>query len=404
MTAHTTITAPQPVTIAQATVALSDLKRAAKLLRHVRRAMCRNSIPALMFTRVTILGGGIKFEATDLDQQIEICCDAETPAGTGSFLVAIETLHGFAHAAAGPVTIRYVEATRATRTPTVWLTDGELTVHARNLIPVEDYPESNTPHKGNIARWEMTPDSLLRMLRLSRHCISTEGTRYYLNGAFLTNRPGSDTLRVVTTDGHRLAAIDSDTQIDLSPFKTGKAVQPPGVIVPTCAVNTMMLILPPGGNEPVEITVSDNVHITVHLPGLTYDCRLIDGTYPDYTRVIPKAAPGTVYTLTRAALLRLTRAASNNMSKHHARVAVLSDETKTICLGGGSADDTVCLPCPVTVQDGATPTRISFDAYYLLTQSNVTPLYTVTATSEHDPATILIEDPDALFVLMPMRI
>jgi DNA polymerase-3 subunit beta len=121
---------------------------------------------------------------------------------------------------------------------------------------------------------------LRRLFDKSKFAISTEETRYYLNGVYFHVAQGSDgpALRAVATDGHRLARIDAP----LPPGAEGM----PGVIVPRKTVNELRKLLD-DDEAVIKVSVSDT-KIRFETPTLTLTSKVIDGTFPDYTRVIPQ--------------------------------------------------------------------------------------------------------------------
>ena len=117
-------------------------------------------------------------------------------------------------------------------------------------------------------------------LQKSRFAMSQEETRYYLNGVYLHAYTDGDapTLRATATDGHRLARIDA-------PLPDGAASMP-GVIVPRKAIAELGRLLE-DAEENVEIAVS-TAKIRFGFGAGYLTSKLIDGSYPDYERVIPK--------------------------------------------------------------------------------------------------------------------
>lgn len=112
---------------------------------------------------------------------------------------------------------------------------------------------------------------LSRLFGLAAFAMSTEETRYYLNGIYL--HPVDGKAVAVSTDGHRLARINSDVEADF-----------PGVIVPRKTVAEVRKLV---GNGQVEVHVSET-KIMFEFGETTLISKVIDGTFPDYTRVIPK--------------------------------------------------------------------------------------------------------------------
>jgi DNA polymerase-3 subunit beta len=126
----------------------------------------------------------------------------------------------------------------------------------------------------------IAPNVLQRLFEKSKFAMSTEETRYYLNGVYfhIADKPEGKTLRAVATDGHRLAQIDADLPADLTEM--------PGVIVPRKTVGELRAIVESDDSN-ISISVSET-KIRFQNSFMTLTSKVIDGSFPDYTRVIPK--------------------------------------------------------------------------------------------------------------------
>ena len=160
---------------------------------------------------------------------------------------------------------------------------GRLTVTAGRstfslaTLPKEDFPVMATSEYST--NFSAPAPVLRRLFDKAKFAISTEETRYYLNGVYMHVAAGEDgqVLRCVATDGHRLARIDA-------PLPAG-AEGMAGVIVPRKTVNEMRKLL---DDDEAQIAVSvSETKIRFATPAITLTSKVIDGTFPDYTRVIP---------------------------------------------------------------------------------------------------------------------
>jgi DNA polymerase III subunit beta len=165
--------------------------------------------------------------------------------------------------------------------------DGVIVRAGRSRFSIAGLPLDMLPQSGGltdaVGRFELHADDLRRLLEVCQHAISTEETRYYLNGIFLHTT--GEALRGVATDGHRLAWLDL-------PLPEADGI--PGVIIPGQVVTALIKLLkrkPPV--EVVSLRVSDRL-VEISFPSLTLTAKLIDGTFPDYIRIIPKASNNTV--------------------------------------------------------------------------------------------------------------
>jgi len=114
----------------------------------------------------------------------------------------------------------------------------------------------------------------------TRFAISTEETRYYLNGIYIhaTESEGQAVLRAVATDGHRLARVEE-------PLPEGAKAMP-GVIIPRKTVNEIRKLAEETQDE-IVVRLSDT-KVQFALGTVTLTSKLIDGTFPEYERVIPR--------------------------------------------------------------------------------------------------------------------
>ena len=144
-------------------------------------------------------------------------------------------------------------------------------------LPREDFPiMASAEYQTNFA----CPAPMLRRLfDKAKFAISTEETRYYLNGVYMHAAQGPDgpVLRCVATDGHRLARIDA-------PLPAG-AEGLPGVIVPRKTVGELRKLLD-DDEATIAVSVSET-KVRFATPEVTLTSKVIDGTFPDYARVIP---------------------------------------------------------------------------------------------------------------------
>jgi DNA polymerase III subunit beta len=166
--------------------------------------------------------------------------------------------------------------------------DGVIVRAGRSRFLIAGLPLDTLPQSGELsaaaASFALDADDLRRMLEVCQHAISDEETRYYLNGVFLHTT--GKVLRGVATDGHRLAWLDLPLPAEADGM--------PGVIVPGKIVAILIKLLkrkPP--IETISLRTSEKL-IELSFPSLSLTAKLIDGTFPDYIRIIPKASNNTV--------------------------------------------------------------------------------------------------------------
>lgn len=245
-----------------------------KTLNHVQSIVeKRNTIPVLSNVRIEAKADGISFKATDMDTEITEVVDAkimETGATTAPAHMLYDIVRKLSDGS--EVELSFPDD------------KGQLSISssrskfALSTIGVEDFPViagDKLPVVFSMAREELKD-----VIDRTQFAVSTEETRYYLNGLYIhaKNEGAVKVLRVVATDGHRLACVES-------PLPSG-AEKVAGVIVPRKTIAEVRKLLDDTKAENIEVSLSDN-KVRFVLEEITLTSKLIDGTYPDYERVIP---------------------------------------------------------------------------------------------------------------------
>jgi DNA polymerase-3 subunit beta len=275
-----------------------------------------------------------------------------------------------------------------------------LTIRAgRSRFTLQTLPESDFP---DIAAGDMTHKftlaaaDLKRLIEKTQFAISTEETRYYLNGIYLhTATTGKNVLlRAVATDGHRLA------QVEL-PVPAG-AEGMPGVIVPRKTVNEVQrLIEDVSGEVAVELS---QAKIRFTLGSVVLTSKLIDGTFPDYGRVIPLGNDKLLEVDKKEFEQAVDRVST--IASERGRAVKLSLTSGRLVLSvtnpdSGSATEEI----EVTYE--ADPIDIGFNSRYLLDIAAQIEGGTAVLKLSDPGSPTLVQDKDAkgaLYVLMPMRV
>jgi DNA polymerase-3 subunit beta len=277
---------------------------------------------------------------------------------------------------------------------------GRLTISAGRstfalaTLPREDFPVmASSDYATNFA----APAPVLRRLfDKSKFAISTEETRYYLNGVYMhvAQGEGGAVLRCVATDGHRLARIDAD----LPQGAEGMA----GVIVPRKTVGELRKLL---DDDEAQIAVSvSETKIRFATPAITLTSKVIDGTFPDYTRVIPTGNARRLE-VDAAEFARAVDRVATVSSERSRAVKMSLDEDRLVL--SVNAPDSGAAEEELAVAYGDEKLDIGFNAKYLLEiasqvdRENAVFLF----NSSNDP-TVMREgsDTSAVYVVMPMRV
>ena len=263
-----------------------------------------------------------------------------------------------------------------------------------SACPAEDFPDlagGDFPHT-----FEVPAHDLKRMIDKTKFAISNEETRYYLNGIFLhtADQGGKPTLRAVATDGHRLA------QLDLEQPKGAAGM--PGVIIPRKTVHELHRLIE-ASTDAVTISVSPT-KIRFEIGTVTLTSKLIDGTFPDYNRVIPQNNTKTLRVPNSEFISAVDRVSTIASERGRAVKLALDKGTLTLSVNnpeGGSATEEMA----VDFSDGALD--IGFNARYLLDIAGQLDSDTAQFKLADAGAPTIIRDGDdqtALYVLMPMRV
>jgi DNA polymerase-3 subunit beta len=361
-----------------------------KSLGHVHRVVeRRNTIPILANVLIKADKGKLSLKATDLDLEVTDSIAAEvSPAGATTvpahmFYEIVRKLPEGAQIVIEGSGDRAVLSIRA----------------GRSRFTLQTLPESDFP---DLAAGEMSHSfklpaaDLKRLIDKTQFAISTEETRYYMNGIYLhtAGTAKAATLRAVATDGHRLA------QCEL-PLPDGAAGMP-GIIVPRKTVGEVQRLIETGeGEVGIELSAG-KIRFTIGNVVLT--SKLIDGTFPDYARVIP-ANNDKLLTVDKkdfeAAVDRVS-----TVSSERGRAVKLSITGGRLVLSVTNPDSGSATE-EIEVDYDSDPLDIGFNSRYLLD---------IAAQIEGEVAVLKLADPGsptliqdkdakgALYVLMPMRV
>jgi DNA polymerase-3 subunit beta len=356
-----------------------------KSLGHVQSVVeRRNTIPILSNVLIEARDdGSIRLMATDLDLQV----DESVPANVDQAGATTVSAHTFFDIVRKLPEGSQVELSAA---------EGRMQVVAGrsrfnlSTLPRDDFPviaEGDLP-----TRFELPAATLRQVIEKTRFAISSEETRYYLMGIFL--HVVDDQLRAAATDGHRLARVTV-------PRPDG-ADGMPDVIVPRKAVQELLKLL-----EELEGTVEISLSPTKIRFGLgsaILTSKLIDGTFPDYNRVIPTGND------------KLLKIDPKSFSSGVDRVSTIaSEKTRAVKMSVDRDKVTLSVTSPengvateeVPADYGSDGLEIGFNAKYLLDILSEIDGDTVEVHLADAAAPTLLRENDksnALYVLMPMRV
>lgn len=363
-----------------------------KALTHLQSVVeRRNTIPILSNMRLETVDDGLRLTATDMDlEAVEtVAADVQAPGATTA-----------------PAHVLYDICRKLPEGAEVALqaVDGaeRLSIACGRIrfllpcLPVGDFPalsDDDFSHSFTLAA-----DALRRLIDKARFAVSTEEIRYYLNGIYLHATQSGDAplLRAVATDGHRLARIDAER-----PQGAGGM---PGVIVPRKTVGELRKLADEADGE-IDVALSEN-RIRFAFDTIVLTSKLIDGSFPDYERVIPASndraldmdAAGFVQAVDRMTAISSDKSRSIKLALEPARLVLSSGGSD----GAGASGEE-----ELAVDYDGPAMEIGFNARYVLEMAQNFEGERIRFQMADSVKPVVVHDPSderALYVLMPMRV
>lgn len=368
-----------------------SIERAALLrsLNHVQSVVeRRNTIPILSNVLMKAGDGALALSTTDMDLEINESVAANVGTA-GSTTVPAHTFHDIVRKFPDDSTVELEVNAEGTQ---MSVKAGRSNFKLSCLSP-SDFPEIGT---GEFSiEFAMPAGDLRALIDRTKFAMSTEETRYYLNGIYLheAETEGVKVLRAVATDGHRLARFEM-------PLPEG-AVGMPGIIIPRKCVGELRKLIEEAADT-ITIKVSEN-KIRFEFDHVVMSSKLIDGTFPDYERVIPKGNDKIVEIDPAIFTKAIDRVATISDGKSRAIKIQLNGKSMVLSASSAEAGSAV----EELEINGESEMEIGFNAKYLLD---------ITSQIEGEGCRIILadsasptiiqdnSDSSALYVIMPLRV
>jgi DNA polymerase-3 subunit beta len=349
----------------------------------------RTTIPILSNVLLKAIGSSLELKATDLEREVVEAVSAEVTQ-PGAVTVPAQMLNDIVRKLPEGSEVEIVRDAERER---LTIRAGQ-SRFALQTIAADDFPNLAA---GKLTHtFEVPAADLNALIEKTRFAISTEETRYYLNGIYLhtAERNGQPTLRAVATDGHRLAQID----IDRPKGAEGMA----GVIVPRKTVNELHRLI-----QGIEATITIGVSASIvrfKAGPITLVSKLIDGSFPDYQRVIPQGNDKLVKVSNAQFMSAVDRVSTIASERNQGVKLAIAPEKLTLSFispDGGSATE------ELAIDYGHNSFEIGFNARYLMDVSRQLESDTMQLLFANSGSPVIVKDGDndrALYVLMPMRV
>ncbi len=367
------------------------IERAALMrsLNHVQSVVeRRNTIPILSNVLFKADGDSLSMTTTDMDLEINesVAAKVERPGATTA---PAHTLHDIVRKLPDGAEV----------TLEVDASGNAMTVKAgRSTFKLSCLPTSDFPEIGNAqlpSSFTIPAAELRNLIDRTKFAMSTEETRYYLNGIYVhaVDVDGVKILRAVATDGHRLARFEM-------PLPDGSEGMP-GVIVPRKTINELRKLLDEAADS-IKVSLSES-KVRFSFDHIELTSKLIDGTFPNYEQVIPTKNDKVVEVNAKVFSNAIDRVSTISDGKSRAVKIALNGKTMTLSANSpeaGSATEDL----EVNSNDNM---EIGINARYQLDITSQLEGDGCRITLADSASPTIIQDSaesSALYVLMPLRV
>jgi len=345
----------------------------------------RQTLPVLSNVLLALDKKTLSLTGTDLEVELTGSVAVDSAASAGEITVPARKLMDICKSLPDSATLKFE------------LADDKLKIQSGrsrfslSTLPATDFP--GVEESSGTLSFTAAKTGLRAMLQNTSFAMAQQDVRYYLNGMLI--EVSANYLRVVATDGHRLA-------MQTESMKTG-VKETAGVIIPRKGVLELSRLLSDGEEEDVSVVIGTN-HVRATMSNFTFTSKLVDGKFPDYNRVLPKGGDKNVIAGREQLRDSLNRTAILSNEKFRGIRLILSDDELKIIANNPEqeeAEETV----PVEYKGDSL--EIGFNVMYLVDVLNVLDSDNVQVIVSDPNSSALIQSSDdssAIYVVMPMRL
>lgn len=344
----------------------------------------RQTLPILANVLLVLDGDRLSLTGTDLEVELVGRVQLESAGVDGEVTVPARKLVDICKSLPDGCTIEFS------------VSDGKVLVKSGrsrftlSSLPARDFPnveDSMGTHQFTVLQGQMK-----RLIERTSFAMAQQDVRYYLNGMLWELSESG--LRVVATDGHRLAmcTLEADLKID----------SPTQIILPRKGVLELSRLLQ-DENGDIAVVIGNN-HIRATTVDFTFTSKLVDGKFPEYERVLPRNADKTVLGSRTELRQAFTRTAILSNEKYRGVRLLLSDHSLQIVANNPEQEEAEEV---VPVDYSGDSVEIGFNVSYLLDVMGVLNGEQVKLSLSDPNSSALLEeseDGDSLYVVMPMRL
>lgn len=344
----------------------------------------RQTLPVLSNVLIQLDGDRLALTGTDLEVEIVGRIQLEQPGEGGEITVPARKLVDICRSLPDSAVIEFIEDNQKL------VVKSGRSRFTLSTLPANDFP--NVEDGPSDLQFSCAQKDIKRLIDRTAFAMAQQDVRYYLNGMLWEVTQGQ--LRVVATDGHRLAMCTRPMEIN-----SAEKVQ---AILPRKGVIELARLLG-DGDSGADIKLGGS-HIRAITPEFTFTSKLVDGKFPDYERVLPKGGN------------RVVIGVRDELKQAFGRTAILSNEKyRGVRLQLDAGQLTIVANNPeqeeaeetVTVDYTGESMEIGFNVSYLLDVTSVLGSENIKMTLADSNSSALLEEPeigDSAYVVMPMRL